>query len=195
MIERFIDKDNVKDAKKEIMACEKKKDELILEYNPKYEDITEQFISEIDNNKKATIKDATSVVKNNKKYYVNDKNIIVHEFNEVPVGEWIKSFLHKDVEYLPNISEDDGIELGDYLIEKTEVWELKTIKGNGKRTLDSAIKEKREQANIFIFDMTYSKMNIDESIRQSQRIFGNREWVEKIIIKKNDDLIKVLIKK
>ena len=44
MKEKFINKDNVILARKEIMACEKKKDELILEYEPKYEDITNDVI-------------------------------------------------------------------------------------------------------------------------------------------------------
>ena len=96
---------------------------------------------------------------------------------------------------MPNISEDDGLKLGDYKINNKDVWELKTIRGNGKRTLDSAVKDKKDQANIFIFDLTYSEMNDSEAIKQTIDIFRRREWVEKIILKRNNELLKVFNKK
>ena len=59
--------------------------------------------------------------------------------------------MHKDTEYLLNISEDDSVKLGDYRVDNKEIWELKTIKGNGKRTLDNAIKEKKaKQQYLFL---------------------------------------------
>ena len=100
-----------------------------------------------------------------------------------------------DVEYLPNISEDDSIKLGDYKINNKDVWELKTIRGNGKRTLDTAVKDKKEQANIFILDLTYSKMGNYEAIKQTIDIFRKREWIEKIILKRNNNILKVFKKK
>jgi len=142
-----------------------------------------------------TIKDAEFIDIGGKKYYVNDKNKIIHEFNEIPVAEWIKDYLHFDVEYLPNISEDDSVKLGDYKINNKEVWELKTIRGNGKRTLDTAVKDKKNQSSIFILDLTYSKMEDSEAIKQVLDIFRRREWIEKIILKRNNELLKVLNKK
>lgn len=149
----------------------------------------------IDYKKTATIKDAEFVDIRRKRYFINNDNKIIHEFNEVSVAEWIRDYLHLDVEYLPNISEDDGLKLGDYKINNKDVWELKTIRGNGKRTLDSAVKNKKDQANIFIFDLTYSKMNDSEAIKQTIDIFRRREWVEKIILKRNNELLKVFNKK
>ena len=149
----------------------------------------------IDYKKTATIKDAEFVNIRRKRYFINNDNKIIHEFNEVSVAEWIRDYLHLDVEYLPNISEDDGLKLGDYKINNKDVWELKTIRGNGKRTLDSAVKDKKDQANIFIFDLTYSKMNDSEAIKQTIDIFRRREWVEKIILKRNNELLKVFNKK
>lgn len=130
-----------------------------------------------------------------KRYYINNDNKIIHEFNEISVAEWIRDYLHLDVEYLPNISEDDSIKLGDYKINNKDVWELKTIRGNGKRTLDTAVKDKKEQANIFILDLTYSKMGNSEAIKQTIDIFRKREWIEKIILKRNNNILKVFKKK
>ncbi len=158
-------------------------------------DDTKSFIDDININKKATLKDARYVDINGKRYYRNEKNKIVHEFNEEKVGKWIQKKLHKDVEYLLNISEEDSVRLGDYKVNNKEIWELKTIKGNGKRTLDSAIKEKKGQATIFIFDLTYSKMEDLEAIKQVVLIFRNRDWVTKIILKRNEKIIKVFKKK
>ena len=126
---------------------------------------------------------------------VNDINKIIHEFNEVPVAEWIQNKLHKDVEYLPNISEVDDVKLGDYKVDKKEIWELKTIKGNGKRTLDSAVKDKKDQASIFILDLSYSKMEDIEAIKQSIEIFRRRDWVDRIILKRDKNILKVFNKK
>ena len=158
-------------------------------------DDTKSFINDIDINKKATLKDALYVDINVKRYYVNSANIIVHEFNEIPVAEWIKDHLHKDVEYLPNISEDKNVPLGDYKIDNNEIWELKTIKGNGKRTLDSAVKDNKEQALTFILDLTYSQMEDIEAIKQTMDLFRKREWVNRIILKRNNNIIKVFKKR
>lgn len=176
------------------------KEKNLLITNSKLEDEyciddTKKIIDNIDTNKVATIKDAGFVNVDGKKYYVNDKNKIIHEFNEVSVAEWIKDYLHLDVEYLPNIAEDDSVKLGDYKINNKEIWELKTINGNGKRTLDSAIKNKKEQAAIFVLDLTYSKIEDEEAIKQSIAIFRNRNWVEKIILKRKNTILKVFNKK
>lgn len=158
-------------------------------------DDTKNFIDNIDRNKKATLKDAEYIEIKGKRYYVNDINKIIHEFNEVPVAEWIQNKLHKDVEYLPNISEVDDVKLGDYKVDKKEIWELKTIKGNGKRTLDSAVKDKKDQASIFILDLSYSKMEDIEAIKQSIEIFRRRDWVDRIILKRDKNILKVFNKK
>ncbi len=158
-------------------------------------DDTKRFINNINTNKIATIKDAKYIKIKNKKYYVNNKNKIIHEFNEIPVAKWIQRKLHKDVEFLPNISEVDSIKLGDFKINGKEIWELKTIIGNGKRTLDYAVKNKRDQASIFIFDLTYSKIKNIDAINQTIDIFRRRKWVNKIILKRDNKIIKVLTKK
>lgn len=188
-IQRFANRKNEWANKKKMLISN-----TILE-NDFCCDDTINVRNNIDYKKTATIKDAEFVDILGKKYFINNDNKIIHEFNEVSVAEWIRDYLHLDVEYLPNISEDDGLKLGDYKINNKDVWELKTIRGNGKRTLDSAVKDKKDQANIFIFDLTYSEMNDSEAIKQTIDIFRRREWVEKIILKRNNELLKVFNKK
>lgn len=158
-------------------------------------DDTKRFINSINTNIVATIKNAKYIKIKNKRFYVNNTNKIIHEFNEISVAKWIQKKLHKNVEFLPNISEVDSIKLGDFRIDGKEIWELKTIIGSGKRTLDYAIKKKKGQASIFIFDLTYSKIKNIEAIIQAINIFRRRKWVNKVILKRNDAIIKVLTKK
>ena len=158
-------------------------------------DCTKKFMNNINIKKNATLKNAEYIDIKGKRYYKNKQNKIILKFNEEKVAKWIQKKLHKDVEYLFDITQDENVRLGDYKINRTEVWELKTIKGNGKRTLDSAIKDKKEQATIFIFDLTFSKMEDIEAIEQSIDIFRRRNWVDKIILKKNNDVLKVFNKK
>ena len=128
-------------------------------------------------------------------YYQNKQNKIIHKFNEESVAKWIQKDLHKDVEYLFDITEVENVRLGDYKIDKNEIWELKTIKGNGKRTLDSAVKDNKEQAVTFILDLTYSQMEDIEAIKQTMDLFRKREWVNRIILKRNNNIIKVFKKR
>lgn len=158
-------------------------------------DITDEFTSKIDYNKKATILDAKSIKINNKNYQVNNQNKIRHDFNEKPVAEWIKDKLHLDVEYLPNIGEDKNIKLGDYLVDKNEIWELKTIRGNSSRTLDSALKSSKGQASTFIVDITYSDMSLKTATEQVKDVFRRREWINKVIFKDKNKLLKVIEKR
>ena len=158
-------------------------------------DDTKSFIENININKKATLKDALCVVIDGKMYYQNKQNKIIHKFNEESVAKWIQKDLHKDVEYLFDITEVENVRLGDYKIDKNEIWELKTIKGNGKRTLDSAVKDNKEQAVTFILDLTYSQMEDIEAIKQTMDLFRKREWVNRIILKRNNNIIKVFKKR
>lgn len=166
-------------------------------YNSKsyVEDITNEYLKATLKNKKGIVKNASCFVCNNKTYYVSDKNKVLIGFNEMEVAHWIAQYLHKNVELLPNIGEEDGISVGDYLINKKDIWELKTIRGNGKKTIDSAIKNKKNQAKTFIIDVTYSKITNRAAINQSIQTMNNRKWIKQIIVKKHDSVIAVLHKK
>ncbi len=154
-------------------------------------DITREFKSSINVKKDATLADAKSISINGKRFYVNKKNKIIHEFNEEHVAEWIRKKLHMDVEYLPNITSVSNVKLGDYRINKRQIWELKTLTGNASRTIDSAIKNKKNQSSIFIIDMTYSHLNNNDVICQIYEVFRRRNWVKIVIFKRRNSLIKI----
>lgn len=96
---------------------------------------------------KGKIKNATSVKINGKLFKVNKLNKIIHEKNEVGVAKWLKKIFGGKIEYLPTIGEQDGIQCADYLF-RNEFWDLKELNGNGKRTLEDAIKTKKNSLII-----------------------------------------------
>lgn len=158
-----------------------------------YYDDTSNFLNLIDTSKKATIKNAKSVTIDGKEYFVNKQNPIIHEFNEVPIAKYIKANLHKNVEYLPNIGEDQGVKTGDFLIDGKEIWELKTIQGAGKNTIDDALRYGSKQSNIVMLDLTYSKYTMGDALKKAENSFKRRN-LSKLIIKKDEYIVKVLKK-
>ena len=89
-----------------------------------------------------------------------------------------------------------NIETPDYII-NGEKFDLKEIYGNGKNTLDTAISKKRNQSTNFIFDITKTKMSKEEAIDQINRIYESkhRQWVDKIILIMNMNILKIYQRK
>ena len=157
-----------------------------------YEDITNEFLLSINKNKKATITNAKEVTINGKTYKVNKQNPIIHEKNEVQVAIFIQKKLHKNVEYLPNINDE---KLGDYKIDNNEICELKTITGNSKNTIPDNIRKASKQAQIILLDVTYTNIPIDNILKDINNGFRRNRKIERIILKKHYNVLKVLNKK
>lgn len=135
--------------------------------------------------------------KTNKKYIVDNKHVIFKPSkNEMDVAEWLKKNFGGEIEINPRISEPENVKVPDYYF-RHKRFDLKEINGNGKNTIDTAIKSKKEQAENFILDIKKSKLEDAEILRQVEKIYNskNREWVNTIIIKRNNDLIKVYKRK
>lgn len=135
--------------------------------------------------------------KTNKKYGVDNKHVIFKPSkNEMNVAEWLKNNFGGEIEINPRISEPANVKVPDYYF-RNKRFDLKEINGNGKNTIDTAIKSKKEQADNFILDIKKSKLEDAEIIRQVEKVYNskNREWVNTIIIKRNNDLIKVYKRK
>ena len=163
--------------------------------NTNYYDITDTWIKHRTINK-GIIKDAISVTIDGKTFKVNKQNKITHENNEILIAKWLTKNLGGILEYLPNIKEEEGVQCADYLYKK-EFWDLKELNGNGKRTLEDAIKRKKKQAHNFIIDITNSKMSKEELLKQAINIYDSKslKWVNKLILKKNNELIAILKRK
>lgn len=159
-----------------------------------YKEVTQEWL----NNKTddgITI-DAKSVILNGKEYFVNESNKINHINNEVPIAELtVKTFGGK-IEYLPDIGEENNVRCGDCFY-KDEIWDIKELGEKAtstKRAIDNLLKDSKGQSNNFILDITSSKLDRDNILKQVQKIYSTngRQWINKIIIFDNKRLLEVI---
>lgn len=165
-----------------------------------FEDVTKEWIQnatpgshEIKLNDKEFIDNNTNI-----KYKVDNKHVVFKPSdNEKNVAEWLKNKLGGEIEINPRIEEPPNIKVPDYYFRKMRL-DLKEINGNGKNTIDTAIKSKRDQSNNFILDIKDKcKLENAEILKQVEKIYSskNRDWVDMIIIKRKDDLVKIYKRK
>lgn len=161
----------------------------------KFEDITVEWLDKANPNSHKVL-NRNYFEQNNIKYKVDGKNVVLdYSKNEKEIAGWLEKTFGGEIYMLPRVNNPKNIETPDYLFRK-EYWDLKEITGNGKHTLDSAIKKKKNQSQNFIFDIGSSEMNIMEAEKQINKIMSSkdRQWVKKIIVK-NNEIVKVYKKR
>lgn len=159
-------------------------------YGENYTDVTNEWIINAKPNTHI-VKDRKYFEHNGIKYKVDNKNIILdYSNNEKEVAIWLENTFGGEIYMLPRINKPDGIQTADYLF-KGEYWDLKKITGKGKNTLDSAINKKKSQSNNFIFDISNSEITLEAIDKQLSSIYENkyRKWIDKIIVKQNNNVI------
>ena len=157
-----------------------------------YKDITKEILH--NKNKKYKVKEQEFFIDNNKnKYIVDGKNVMIKtNKKEREVAELISKIYGKQVSLVPVVLNPKGIKTPDYIIDG-ERFDLKEILGNGKNTIDTAIKKQEKQSNNFIFDISKTEMKESDAIIQIQNIYNSehRKWVDKIILIKENKILKV----
>lgn len=134
---------------------------------------------------------------NGNKYNVDGKKVILEPTDkEKEVANLLGEIYGGKVRIIPRINEPAGIKTPDYMIENRK-YDLKEIYGNSKNTLYNAIAKKKEQSDNFIFDISNTKMNIIEAINQIQGIYKSKhkDWVNEIILIKNNQILKMYKRK
>lgn len=161
-----------------------------------YVDITTRKLLEKYNNYE--IEEQKYFVDNNgNKYNVDGKKVILEPTDkEKEVANLLGEIYGGKVRIIPRINEPAGIKTPDYMIENRK-YDLKEIYGNSKNTLYNAIAKKKEQSDNFIFDISNTKMNIIEAINQIQGIYKSKhkDWVNEIILIKNNQILKMYKRK
>ena len=157
---------------------------------PNYKDITNNFTKV----QKYKVKEQ-QYYKDDKgnKYEVDNKNVkIKHTEKEKEVARVLGKLYGGEVRLVPVVLNPQGIKTPDYII-NNEKFDLKEIFGNGKNTFDTAISKKKKQSNNFIFDISQTKMNKEEAMRQIEKIYtsNNRTWIDTIILIKNNKVLKI----
>lgn len=180
----FLDKNNLK--------RKYSREQIIEQSNDKsnYTDVTKEWIDNATPNSHK-VQDMQYFEHNGVKYNVDGKNVVLdYSKGEKEAAEWLENTFGGELYMIPRINKPDGIQTADYLF-NNEYWNLKEITGNGKHTLDSAIKKKNSQSHNFIFDVSNSELKKGAILKQLQTIYKSkdRKWVNKIIIKNNNDVI------
>ena len=206
MKERFINKDNVIFAKKEIMACEKKKDELIIERKMLYEDITEELVKKSlsNNNDIPELFKFKNYNLNNSKFDVKDitdverltlkkiQNKIGGQFNilhrvqrkgvRTPDAEYYNKLLHTNKRYYdvkaPNKS--NSIKSKNNKI----THQFDQVKGQTTNVIISLLRDECDLTNA---DAVYQIKNALNRIEYS--------WLDKVILVGKNDYFKIYKKK
>lgn len=165
-------------------------------YGENYIDVTSEWIIKAKPNTHI-VKDRKYFEHNGIKYKVDNKNIVLdYSNNEKEVAIWLENTFGGEIYMLPRINKPDGIQTADYLF-RGEYWDLKTINGSGKRVLEDSIKKKKRQAKNFIFDITNSKIEKYNLFEQLKKLYNSKatDWIDKIIIKKDENASIIYIRK
>lgn len=149
------------------------------------------------NYKKPKVSDMNYFEHNGIKYYIDGKNILLdYSVREKEVAEILAKKFGVHVQMVPQVLEPDGVKTPDYLINNKK-FDLKEIEGVSDRTFDNAIKNKRDQADNFIFDISNATVSIDECLNRIQKLYKNkyRSWLNVTVLVKDEDIIDVLNRK
>lgn len=139
------------------------------------------------------IKQQYFIADDGKKYEVDNKHVIFAPSNrEVEVSKILGEIYGGNIKIIPRVNEPEGIKTPDYII-KDEKFDLKEIKGAGKNTLYDAIGKKKRQATNFVFDITKTKIDEKEAIRQIINIYYSKhtKWVNRLILIEKDKVLRV----
>ena len=159
-------------------------------------DITEDILNK--GNKEYKLKEQDYYVDDKgKKYIVDGKHVILKPTEkEKDVGNMLGSLYGGNVKIIPRINEPKGIKTPDYII-KNKKYDLKQITGNGKYVIQGNLKGKQNQADNFVIDITESKLETNEAIKQIQSIYNSKHylWIDRIILIKDKEFLKIYKRK
>ena len=151
-------------------------------------------------NKANIIAEPVSVVLGGKTYFVDGVNVINdHNKSEEFTAKVLSRAIGEEVVLCPRITgKYNNVSSPDYLVgNDRERWDQKGLNGSGKDALRDIIKRKKEQANNFIVDISKWCGTDENVLEQAEKIFvfNNTRFVNKLVIIRGEDIIKVLKRK
>lgn len=155
-----------------------------------YQDITNKYKRK---HKYKLIKQNYFIDDKGAKYIVDGKYVLLKTTNnEIEIANILGLIFGGRVKLIPVVLHPKGIQTPDYIINNKK-FDLKQIKGNGKNTLDTAINKKKKQSDNFVFDISNSKMKVNQALSQIDRIYNakNRAWVNIIVLIKDKTILKI----
>lgn len=162
----------------------------------KYLDITEKTLN--NGNQQYKLKEQQYYIDEaGNRYNVDDKYVILNPTErEKEVANMLGSLYGGKIKIIPRINEPKGIKTPDYMVGNKR-YDLKQIKGDGKYVIQGNLKGKQKQADNFVIDITKSKMNTDEAIRQIKNIYNSKHflWLDRIILLRDKEFLKIYKRK
>lgn len=143
------------------------------------------------------VSDLTFLEHEGVKYYVDGGYAILdHDDREKEVAQILSKTLGKHIQLVPRVEYPPGIQSPDYLINGAR-FDLKQIEGIGKNVIDTAVKEKKKQANNFVLDVSITSLKIEEINERIERLYRHphRKWIENIVLLKNNEIIDIFERK
>ena len=178
-----------------------KRGDIIVEEKERYVDVTKEWLKNANPNSHEVL-DSYFYVSNNMIYIVDGSKKVVLDYSlkELEVANWIENTFGGEIYMNPRVNIPKRVKTADYWW-NGEYWDLKELKTavSKKRAVDNLIKNCRGQSHNFIIDITESDMLSQDIIVQIKKIFDksniNRSWINKIIIKKNDEVFSIFVRK
>lgn len=118
------------------------------------------------------------------RHYVDNKYVKHNNSKrEIEVAYLLEKTFGGQLLLLPEVDGSKQIKCADYLW-NGEKWDLKEIKGNSGRNIDSKLKKFKGQSENFIIDNSRHMLSHDNVLKQINRLFINsqRYWIQRIMI-------------
>lgn len=172
-----------------------------------YKDVTQEWLDNATPNNLEIIEDDKYYKDDNGiKYFVDGKNVIYSPSeDEIENANWLRKKIGGKIRIQSKVNKPNHIKCPDYkwkVMEfNEEKWDLKTLGKDAiskTRAVDNNVKKAKWQSNNFIIKINDEcTLTNEEVISQVKRLYGKqgREWIDKIIIRKNEDVIGIYIRK
>ena len=162
-----------------------------------YIDVTNDWLEKTQeiNKKIKTFHDNEIFEYNGQKYLVDNHYVKYRvKQKEINFAEWLSKNTGLKIQLNPEVEFPENVSVADCTIYKNDIflgnYDMKIVTGSSKQLLFHNIDGKDKQATNFLFEATQSPLNMEELVIQVEEIFKRKaKWVEKIGIKKNDNLI------
>lgn len=131
------------------------------------------------------------------KYKVDNTNVILNPSDrEKEVANMLGELYGGNIKIIPRVNEPSNVKTPDYLV-KNKRYDLKEIRGHGKYVIQGNLKGKQEQADNFVIDITKSKLDTTEALRQIQSIYNSKHylWIDRIALIKEKEFLKIYKRK
>ena len=159
-------------------------------------DVTEEWIKGATPNSHEIV-DLSEYTSNGTTYKVDGKHVLLdYSDKEKQVAQLLERELGGEISMVPRVLNPPGISTPDYMF-RGEAYDLKELSGTSKNLVYNVISKKKRQAGNFVLDISKCPLDEDEIYKQVDDIYWSRHtaFVDKIILIKDDQIRKILIRK